>query len=1219
MAEQTDGSGHASIEGSMLSADISGFTALSERLADKGREGAEELTRLINACFVALIDAAYGYGGEVLKFGGDAVLLMFRGDSHERRAGRAAQAMQLALRSTTAARRSHLTMTVGVAEGPFDAFLVGTGSRDLLISGRAATEVIRLESTAEQGETLASSAIADALDHRAPDGTSVIWDHPTPPVARTIRTEDLTPFVPGPVAEQLTAFSDVGGEHRLVAIGFVSVTGVEQALKTLGGPETAVQLGRLLDHVHASCSGYDVTVLHSDIAEDGFKLVLCAGAPLATATPGDAMLQAALQIATTDAPLVVKQGVQVGRVFAGFLGSEYRRTYTLMGDPVNTAARMLGQAADRDIIAVHDVVLETRSIFIDEELEPFTVKGKIAPIIAHRILEATDEVRRRGDWITFVGRQDELAQINSAVTSGGAILDLVGPGGSGKTRLIEETADRVDVDGYLRFQAVCSPYGGTAPYSLMRMLFRNGLGVDMHLDDGSTGELLTKVVRQFAPALAPMLPLLALAIGATVESTPEYEALAPENRRDRMHDAVIEFLAEAFDRPIAILAEDIHWIDHASRDLLAHLATQADRRGWLVATTRRPEGDALVDDTQDRTTIEVGPLDSDSIRAIVLGNAAASLNDQQVAAVIDRADGNPLFAIELARIITSGAGDHLPDSVEKLVTARLDQLPPDARRFLRIASVVGVEMDEPDLLGILAAEAPNLQPPWDDVAEFLHRRADGTVAFSNIVFHDAAYEGLPFKTRRRIHKAIGEFIEYRAKDPNKFAALLARHFSEAREHPRAWHYGKAAGDGAVAEGAHVEATSNYGRALASARYVRDLSAGKIAELAMRLGDSHLVVGQFEEARTAWQHARNKTDQHTVETAIMRNFGTVEQQQGRLDAALRWLSKAEGLIADQIDTPNGADELTRILTARASVYIRQGRFEETVTTANRAIEASVNDRHARADALDRLQLAEAYLRNPTADAIGAEALEIFDELGDYAGKARVLNNMGVGAYFRGDWDSAARYYAQSVDEGLKAGALVDGVVGGLNAGEVLSDQGRWDEAQDQLESALRNWQSVGYPVGVAAAQLFLGVVLRRQGNWRDARETLGQAIEAITELGVGELLADAQTRQCEIDVYSRKPDPDELARLLIEFGPDHPLTPRLRRLQAISSYLGGDADAALRELDELLVDVTGFDRLLTLRTHVHIGPDGEAAEAMQAEADEIAADLGVVQTARLPRP
>ena len=383
-----------SVEGSMLSADISGFTALSEKLAGKGKAGAEEITSLINTCFTALIDSAYSYGGEVIKFGGDALLILFRGDHHERRAADAGLLMQRALHSSPAAKRANLTMTVGIAAGPFDVFLVGSGYRELLITGPRATEVIRLEGEAAKGDTLVDPLIAsqlpDSMKLREEHGGWVVTgstgDEPSGPSERDLGDDDLSPYVPTAVVEQLAAFSGTGGEHRLVTVGFLMVVGVGELLERQGPDAVAEAFHRLVDDVDRIGVTFGVTPLHTDIAPDGIKFVLCAGAPVNPGDTSDALLHASLQLAAVDSPFVLRQGVQTGRVFAGFLGSEFRRTYTLMGDPVNTAARMLGKAGDRDVVAVASVVQGTRTVFVTEELEPFLVKGKSEPIVAHKVL-----------------------------------------------------------------------------------------------------------------------------------------------------------------------------------------------------------------------------------------------------------------------------------------------------------------------------------------------------------------------------------------------------------------------------------------------------------------------------------------------------------------------------------------------------------------------------------------------------------------------------------------------------------------------------------------------------------------------------------------------------------------------------------------------------------------------------------------------------------------
>ena len=239
----------------MLSADISGFTALSEKLAGKGKAGAEEITSLINTCFTALIDSAYDYRGEVIKFGGDALLVLFRGDDHERRCANASLAMQIALHSSPAAKRANLTMTVGASHGPFDVFMVGSGYRELLIIGPAASNVIFLEGEADKGETLISPQIAahvpdHMLGREHAGGLAVSgapFDPPMAPDPRPWLGEDLTPFVPPQVVEQLGAFAELGGEHRIVSVGFAMVAGVGEQLDTVGPQATADALGHLID------------------------------------------------------------------------------------------------------------------------------------------------------------------------------------------------------------------------------------------------------------------------------------------------------------------------------------------------------------------------------------------------------------------------------------------------------------------------------------------------------------------------------------------------------------------------------------------------------------------------------------------------------------------------------------------------------------------------------------------------------------------------------------------------------------------------------------------------------------------------------------------------------------------------------------------------------------------------------------------------------------
>ena len=160
---------HREIDGTMVFVDISGFTALSERLARKGKVGAELMRDSLNGVFTALLDEAYDYGAGLLKWGGDALLLLFDGPDHEARACRAAWEMQRTLDAVGRLRTGSgppivLRMSVGIASGRFAFFMTGTVHRELLVAGPDATRTVSIEAIADAGEICVSEALAGSLD-----------------------------------------------------------------------------------------------------------------------------------------------------------------------------------------------------------------------------------------------------------------------------------------------------------------------------------------------------------------------------------------------------------------------------------------------------------------------------------------------------------------------------------------------------------------------------------------------------------------------------------------------------------------------------------------------------------------------------------------------------------------------------------------------------------------------------------------------------------------------------------------------------------------------------------------------------------------------------------------------------------------------------------------------------------------------------------------------
>ncbi|MEY2431071.1 MAG: hypothetical protein QOC92_796, partial [Acidimicrobiaceae bacterium] len=233
---------HRAIDGSLAFVDISGFTTLTERLATKGKVGAEEMSDVLDAAFGALLEVAYSYGALLVKWGGDAVLLLFEGDEHALLACRAAAEMRQTMRRIGVLQTSvgsiRLRMSVGVHSGAFDFFLVGDRHRELLITGPGATTTAHMEATADAGEIVVSSTTAARLPARcvgvakgdgwllrsapAVDPRCRFWP-------RAPQTVDLGICLDPVVREHL--LGDAGdSEHRQVSVGFVEVTAVDDLL-----------------------------------------------------------------------------------------------------------------------------------------------------------------------------------------------------------------------------------------------------------------------------------------------------------------------------------------------------------------------------------------------------------------------------------------------------------------------------------------------------------------------------------------------------------------------------------------------------------------------------------------------------------------------------------------------------------------------------------------------------------------------------------------------------------------------------------------------------------------------------------------------------------------------------------------------------------------------------------------------------------------------------
>lgn len=1239
---------YRTVEGSVVFVDISGFTKLSERLAKRGKVGAEELTDTIGACFTRLLAVAYGDGGGLVKFGGDALLLLFDGPDHAMKACRAAIGMRRALREIgtlqTAGGKVTLRMSVGVHSGDFHFFLVGDSHRELIIAGPAASQTVLMEGTAQAGEVVVSPETAAMLPRSVlgkAKGPGVLLRH-EPRGLSTGAAEDglradpevLRVAIPVAIRERLLA-GYLEPEHRRVTVAFLHYDGTDHLIEH-SGPEVAARaLDELVRDVQEAADEQGLVFLATDIDADGGKIILASGAARSTGNDEERMLLALRRIADGERALPLRIGVNRGRVFAGDIGPSYRRTFTIMGDAVNLAARLMAAAEPGQILATSEVLDRSRTVFDTEALPPFSVKGKAKPVTAYRVgsVAGAGAEESLGEF-PLVGRGQEVDALLAALArtrkGEGRVIDIVGEPGIGKSRLVQELLDRAD--GATVATVSCELYESSIPYSPFRTILRRLYGIGEGGDEGAAADQLRALVSDRAPDLLPWLPLLGIPLGLDLPPTPETEQLEDEFLRPRLEQVSGELLDRLLPDVTVLTIENAQWMDEPSVGLLGHLGRMVPDRPWLVCVTRRD--DVGFEAPAGTETLELLPLRPEASEVLAAAASEdAPLAPHELAILTERSGGNPLFLLELVSAAREAGGvEALPDSVETLLVARIDSLPSQDRVLLYRASVLGPAFD-PDLLPAVLPEDVEPGPAvYARVGGFLVPQ-DRMIRFRSAVLRDAAYEALPYRVRRDLHGRVGEVIlGMCGDDPDPEAERLSLHFFHAQRYAEAWYFSRIAGERARGIYANVEAETFYERALEAARWLDGIDPRDRIAAWESLGDVRMRVGSYQDAGAAYSSARRLLADTPIDQArLLLKQSWVPYRSGSFSQALRWITQGLKLLEGRSGREAGAQR-AQLKVWYASSRQQQGRNRDAVRWCEEAIRegAASGDQDAIAHAYYLLDWIYHSMGRPDLATHSPKALAIYEELGELVQQSAVLNNMGANAYYEGRWKDALDLYARGREVDRRIGDEVGAAFETLNIGEILSDQGHGQEAERSLREALRVFRAAADVSGVAYALGTLGRLASRRGSFDDAMAMLQEAREGFSHVGEeGQVLEiDARIAECHLfrgDGQTALATADELlARAHAREGVPAQ-SPMLHRIRGLALMQLGRLEEAGPALEESLSAASRrratFEVALTLRALRDLSAmQGEVPEPRrEAEADELIEGLGIVWMPKVPLP
>ncbi len=1109
------------LEGTLLFGDISGFTALAERLAQQGRQGGEELVSTLGRVFAAMLDAAAARGGDMLKFGGDALLLFFQGPNHAEQAASTAVAMRQTLKDAASIRTSvgplKLSMSIGIHSGGVHFFLVGSSHRELIVTGPAVDNVIELENTAVAGEVLVSEATAELLPTDAtkvgPDGfhrlrwrlprsSAELFNHINAPVDQA-HAHRLFPIVLG----DHLARGVPEPEHRVACIAFVGFTGTDLLLAEAGAQGVADALHATLSAAQECLDAEGVTLLAVDVDQNGGKLFLASGVPAGHEDDEGAMMRALRRLMDITLPLPLRAGVNRGHVFAAEIGTARRAAYSAMGDTTNTAARVMGKAQPGTIYVHPSVLDECLVLYKSTQVGPFAFKGKTEEVVLYDVGDEIGPRVREGLEIdVFIGQTTALTQLQAAVDESrqgrGSVVLISGPAGIGKSRLIREALTSAGQTSKIWMTA--EPYGVTTPYESVHKPLREALNLDA-TEPTLLAQQLQRRVSEVTPELTPFVSLIGDVLHVPIEPSPAVRALDPSFLLEKTAAVIIELIVRHTRGPQVVIMDAAQWVDDASVSLLNKLAAHTRDAGWLLLVAGRAASPEEKFISLEGETMFLDPLPDQDIRTIVdLASEAAPFRTQDVARIVARASGNPMFALELVKAARDlGSVANIPETLEAALSAQVDALDPPARQFLRYAAVLGRRLQNSVLDQLISSEGGLFNPEVvQRLADFITPDGEGWLQFRNGVCRDVTYEGISFQRRRQLHQKTAEILEQRAEDPVSLANDLALHYSLAGDAAKTWHYATTAAGQASAAYANVEGAKLYEMALEASSGLPELSLEERRRVWRELSVLRERAGLFEGAKDALRQAMALCgDDKVARAELICMRGILKDRTRSFSAAVRDMHMGQKLLTRERSREAGRCRADLKAWA-ANIRYGQDRLERA---RKLAIEAETEARHsgneaALARALSIRGSADLMLEGPEDDSALLAALDLYESLGNARMQANVRSNLGIFCAIAGQWTQAAQWMQAARDNFLTAGDDSSAVFPALDLAEMLFKQRRYPQAERAIQDTIRLARANQLEEGVDEGELLLAQLYLAQDKLKNAEALLPRIEQSFSSTG-----------------------------------------------------------------------------------------------------------------------
>ncbi len=1088
-------------EGVVACLDASGFTELTRQLSIDSKFGPENLTNILNGFFQSVAGLILNYRGDILKFAGDAIWIYFPGTVDiVAFFGHALKTVEDQNRVSSDLQHSPIRIHIGAESGTFNLASLGKehfrleaepfgpiindvmracdiAKTDQMVVGKQLAGQIPQSEKLDQPET-GFSLIDGAGDESGAAFTGV----PRRSEEEMSHDTRLEQYLPRNIIERAKLTSTIAvsqSEFRDVTVLFANFrTTVDHESDQADTHVTSINCKLTLAYDIISDSGGSIARI--DPYYDGHKLLVLFGAP--NKHEGEelnALHCATKLVSLTDVDFELRLGLANGSLFCGDVGTDRRREYTVMGEAVNMAARLMANASWGKIL-IDDHLRHVLPENIKTVKENLVLKGVGENVPCHQFKEIDEPKSVQSEGRAIIGRESEYQEckrfLSAAPSSETGTMTITGAAGIGKSTLVEAAIGDVGNIHSISIAGRHSFLYGQA--WVARKLLNELFLISQEARGLSIQDYAVKIVE------STWLPLIGEIVDLTVEDDVWTKGLSQEQKRRKVAELYGLLIAGIVAEPVAIVIDDFDQIDDYSKSLLLHLLSQPEQLPGSFILIQREESSIGKQPDTKITNLKLSPPTDIEWRnyfghQFADGKRELELTDR----LIDISKGNPQFIFEFIshlsqreklklnsvtgkyELIESVGGAELPASLNDIYLSRFDLLSESDKRLLKSAAVFET-MFHPDALSHVTGsddrEALNLQ---------LGKLADDGIldydpeyelfGFADNAFQFIIASCLPESFLLASHTEVTRFFE--SSGESIPASVLANHYFKSKQWQKA--------------------------------FTLSLSGAKEALRLFALGDASRLFAQCEVSL----ESSGDIDIPVAEIYEFYNsYNSYLVLEGDLDKAYKVLTTWK----EFADKDTNRNQRISAVLEKAQLDWQQSKYSECRQALGSVLEDPGIQERSSLIARVHSILAEVERRSAnfsTAQECCQRAIDTYHALGDYQGLSDVHNKLGLALWGEGKLDEAANSYELSLKYGNDINGMIVQSQTANNLAIIKWEQGDLLKAEQLMKQALEITKQIGNRRDEAYVSGNLSSIQNILGRFSSSRSLLLQADLIFTRL------------------------------------------------------------------------------------------------------------------------